>query len=339
MKDLVVLVYEYQQDLKGRRLSEKTIIAEKYVILVFGRFWGSRDLRDLKPADYWEYVDWLRARTTRRGKKMNARGVERYAYTLKSFSGWLFERGYLIADSLENVRIEKAVKLERKSPSQEEMERILEGIEEARERAIFELMYSCGLRIGEVLNLEVEDINLEQRILLVRQGKGKKDRYVPFCNLAQLYLIRYMQGDRKKAVVKVVQEDQKYVFLCSRGKLRRWMVSKQWNRYLEKAQLDGRGYTLHSIRHAVGTHLLERGADIRYVQELLGHESLSTTQRYTHPNVDRVKAMYRSFHPRENQLYREVDDEYLNQVRALKKRLIENRIKHKRWPVASAVEV
>ncbi len=114
-------------------------------------------------------------------------------------------------------------------------------------------------------------------------------------------------------------------------------MNHYWKQALKAAGVDGKGYTLHCIRHACATHLLEGGAQVRYVQELLGHESLSTTQRYTRPTVERIKAVYRTYHPRENQYYEEVSDEYRAQVELLRGELVANRAKKDRWRKAQAV--
>jgi hypothetical protein len=103
----------------------------------------------------------------------------------------------------------------------------------------------------------------------------------------------------------------------------------KWKAALEEAGLEGRGYTLHSIRHACATHLLENGASVRYVQELLGHECLNTTQRYTRPNTGRIKAVYRTYHPRENELYEELDEAYRRRAFALRDELIRNKEAHR----------
>ena len=99
---------------------------------------------------------------------------------------------------------------------------------------------------------------------------------------------------------------------------------------VKEAGLDGCGYTLHSIRHACATHLIEAGTQVRYVQELLGHESLSTTQRYTRPGVEKIKAVYRSYHPRENAGFQEISEEYLKRVQELKADLLREKEKKRR---------
>jgi hypothetical protein len=105
---------------------------------------------------------------------------------------------------------------------------------------------------------------------------------------------------------------------------------KRFRKYLEETDLKGKDYTLHSIRHATATHLLSHGTDIRYIQELLGHESIQTTQVYTRPCDEDIKRIYKCYHPRENEYYREVDSEYLKAVCQLKNDIIRQRKEEER---------
>jgi site-specific recombinase XerD len=223
---------------------------------------------------------------------------EAYTNTVLRFFRWAAQRGSLPNDPGEGLTARKQVKtIGRKIPSPAEMIQILDAVDTERERALFELMYASGLRFFEAVGLRLADVDLEQRIALVREGKGGKDRYVPFSAIARDWILACIGGSRAN------------------------------------------GYTLHCIRHACATHLLEGGVQVRYVQELLGHESLSTSQRYTRPSVERIKAVYRSFHPRENQHYEEVSEEYRREVERLRTELLSNRAKKERWRRRQAVAV
>jgi site-specific recombinase XerD len=188
-----------------------------------------------------------------------------------------------------------------------------------RNRALFELLYSSGLRIGEALRLNLEDIELKERVLTVRGGKGGKDRVVPFSEAAAAFLRLYIEGERKY-FTKFVKREENPLYLTAKGRMSRDSAELYFQRALKQLGLLEPKRTLHSIRHSTATHLLESGADINQVAELLGHESLETTVSYTHLGMESIRRAYKTAHPRENNLYEEITDEYLAAVEELKKK-------------------
>lgn len=173
-----------------------------------------------------------------------------------------------------------------------------------RDRALLELCYASGLRLGEIVGLDVDDVNLAGRMVRVL-GKGRKERLVPFNRTAADALRRYLP-DREalaKPAGRVVaggmrERPRQALFLNYRGtRLSTRAVDRMVRRYV--AMCSSRfGISPHALRHSFATHLLERGADLRAIQELLGHARLSTTQRYTHVNVAQLMKVYRAAHPR-----------------------------------------
>lgn len=174
-----------------------------------------------------------------------------------------------------------------------------------RDRAILELFYASGLRLGELVDLDVGDVNLSSRIVRVR-GKGGKERLVPF-NHAAADAIRAMTSDRA-ALSRPAERPSgrpgahakaRYpLFLNLRGgRLTTRSVDRVVRRYVRDAAI-ARGISPHALRHTFATHLLQSGADLRAIQELLGHARISTTQRYTHLDVGRLMQVYREAHPR-----------------------------------------
>jgi integrase/recombinase XerC len=177
-----------------------------------------------------------------------------------------------------------------------------------RDRAILELFYASGLRLSELVDLDLEDTNLSSRVVRVR-GKGGKERLVPF-NRPAAEAIRAMMADRRRTAVVDVRgpaSDSKRsrqtrrrnaLFLNLRGqRLTTRSVDRIVRRYVREAALV-RGISPHALRHTFATHLLQAGADLRAIQELLGHARLSTTQRYTHLDVGRLMEVYKKAHPR-----------------------------------------
>ena len=166
---------------------------------------------------------------------------------------------------------------------------------EVRDRALFELVYSSGLRCQEVLDLRLRDVNPESREVRVK-GKGRKVRVIPVGEVALEALERYLRESRPRLLSDLVQDD--HVFLSRTGRpLSSSDVQRRLARYLARAGAP-RGTSPHTLRHSFATHLLEGGADLRVIQEMLGHSSLRTTQVYTHVSAAHLRRAYRKAHPR-----------------------------------------
>lgn len=166
---------------------------------------------------------------------------------------------------------------------------------ERRDLALLELLYASGLRVSELADLDWKDVDLEGRTLRVL-GKGGKERLVPFGRPAAEALRRWLEV--WDSLRREDRHGQEPVFLNYRGqRLSPRSVRRRIDRYVDRAALAS-GVHPHTLRHTFATHLLESGADLRTIQELLGHSSLSTTQRYTHVEIDRLLRIYRESHPR-----------------------------------------
>jgi integrase/recombinase XerC len=163
-----------------------------------------------------------------------------------------------------------------------------------RDLAILELFYSTGIRLSELGGMNVEDLDLLSDQVKVR-GKGRKERIVPVGSRAVLALRRYL--NLREPLVARVRGDRRAVFLSRRGKR---LAPRGIQRVVHSMfeAIGGNGLRVHSLRHTFATHMLDAGADLRAVQELLGHASLSTTQIYTHTSVERLKKVYNQAHPR-----------------------------------------
>ena len=184
--------------------------------------------------------------------------------------------------------------------SEEEMRKLLEmpaagnalGL---RDRAIFEVFYATGIRVSELVGIGLEDLSFEERMIRVK-GKGKKERLVPFGRKAEASVRAYL-GARHEFPLRLGETS---LFLNYRGtRLSTRSVQRLTAKYLRQAALS-RKLSPHALRHSFATHLLGRGADLRVIQELLGHESLATTQKYTHIDVAQLLEIYRKSHPRAN---------------------------------------
>lgn len=261
------------------------------------------DIRDINETDIEKYILYLRDEGFSRSSMMTARS------TLGDLFLALFRHGAILTNPMDRTDIyirEKAGL--RVVLTEEEMSRFLEAIGPItgvgiRDRAMFELMYVTGMRVGELVGLDIEHIDFSQNEVFIKQGKGGKDRIVPLGNVAKRFLLLWT-GKARAWFVKDMVNDQGALFLSFRGvRISKSGVRECMKRYLVQAGITKEGVSPHSIRHSCATHLLQGGADIRFVQELLGHESIETTVTYTREIVTGLKKVHKQYHPRENVLY------------------------------------
>jgi integrase/recombinase XerD len=273
-----------------RGLSPLTIAAYRRDLVQFAAAAGDRWRRDAAAVDAW--VGDLR-REGRRGSTL-ARKVA----ALRSFYRWAQREGLTERDIVSLVDSPRAGSYLPDVLAVDDVERILDAPREGdiglRDRAILELLYACGLRVSELVGLDTDRVDLPQMTVRVI-GKGNKERRVPMGEEARERLHRYMSGPR---VAWTARRPTPAVFVSSRGgRMTResvWRLVKAW---AEAAGVHER-VTPHTFRHSFATHLLEGGADLRVVQTLLGHASISTTQLYTHLTGERLREVYARAHPR-----------------------------------------
>jgi integrase/recombinase XerC len=220
--------------------------------------------------------------------------------TLRSFYKFLIRRGLASGNPLATIRTPKQEKRLPKCLDLEQVQRLLEAPGEGdllsiRDKAMLEVLYSSGIRVSELVELEKSDIDLQEGVLRVR-GKGRKERLTPIGSQAINALQRYF--DMRGGELKCQGPHANKAFLNKHGEpLSTRSVRRKLDKYLSAAGLD-KGISPHTLRHSFATHLLNNGADLRSVQELLGHQSLSTTQIYTHLTTSRMKQVYDAAHPR-----------------------------------------
>jgi len=165
-----------------------------------------------------------------------------------------------------------------------------------RDRAMLELFYSAGIRRSELAKLRLEDLNRERQTLQIRQAKHHKDRVVPVGNRALHWLERYLEESRPKLLL---QPNEKALFLSSYGEaFNPDVLSRMVTKFIKQAEIERQG-SCHLLRHTCATHMLEGGADIRFIQQLLGHEKLETTAIYTQVSIEQLKAVHAQTHPAE----------------------------------------
>lgn len=329
----IPLFLDYQ---KGCGLAMSTRKRAKYYLKRFAFWLGEIDIREVCLDTFLSYRAYLTTLKNQKGEPIKRISIEHHFSVLKGFFTYLYRSDLLLLNPAEDLSVNLSKSgNEHTLFSKEDITLFLDAISietpvGQRDRALFELMYSSGLRSEEAAGLLVDHVNLDERICLIK-GKGNRERYVPFSVTACRFLVKYLGDGRGKLSKALVHKDAKrFTFLSSAGKLSWKVMRTRFNGYLKACGLEGKGYTIHSIRHSTATHLLENGASIRYVQELLGHRSLKTTQIYTRPSVENIKSIYRTFHPRENEYFREVDDAYLVELIKLKAELMTGKEEQRR---------
>ena len=218
---------------------------------------------------------------------------------VRSFFRWLVRQRYLSANPAADLLLPKIPKQIQPPLTLEEVELVLAQPQLAdplglRDRAILELAYSSGLRRSELSRLKLSDIDFFHGTVFVRQGKGKKDRLVPAGERALAWLGKYLREARPKLVAGI---DQGELFLGEYGEaISPSRLTYLAGRYVRQAAIGRKG-ACHLLRHTMATQMLEGGADIRYIQEMLGHENLQTTEVYTHVSIGRLKQIHAATHP------------------------------------------
>lgn len=200
---------------------------------------------------------------------------------------WKENLGFLLERPKKTISIPKVL-------SVDEVEKLLDSIDVSttlgiRDRALFEIIYSSGLRISEVSGLLLQNVYLKEGILFVL-GKGNKERLVPFGEDAKTWLSKWIEEERPKIVGR---KNVPYVFVNYQGK--QFSRKGIWKRFQEIKALSGVDSKVHTLRHSFATHLLQGGADLRSVQQLLGHSDLATTQIYTHVDNSELKDFHKEF--------------------------------------------
>jgi len=229
--------------------------------------------------------------------------IARKLATLRSFYKFLVKMNRCSVNPLTAIRTPKQDKKLPRFLEYEEVKRLLETPPTdcwlgARDRAILETLYSTGLRVSELVSLNMDDIDFLSEVIHIR-GKGKKERITPISSSALQAIQHYMEFRNKRAQSNN-HFDSRVLFVNKHGqRLSTRSVRRKMDKYLKAAGLDP-AISPHTLRHSFATHMLNNGADLRSVQELLGHQSLSTTQVYTHLTTRRLKEVYEDAHPREN---------------------------------------
>lgn len=289
---------EYLAILKlERNLSENSIRSYKSDLQKFIVFLEKNSVNDWNVVNH-KSISLFLQELKREG--LTGTSAARYLSSIRGFFEYLSVNNYIEKDPTEKV---SSAKISRKLPtvlSYDEIEKIINQTNTKdklglRDRTILELLYSSGLRVSELIELKITDLFLTDEVIRVT-GKGSKQRIVPVGSSAIEWLNNYMIKSRP--LLEKKSKSKNYVFLNSRGsKISRMGVWKIVEKYTKEAGITKEVHP-HTFRHSFATHLLEGGANLRSVQEMLGHSDISTTQIYTHIDREYIKQIHKDFHPR-----------------------------------------
>jgi integrase/recombinase XerC len=286
---------KFLHSLRQRNASAHTIKAYTGDLQSFAAYVGSRDWRSIDHVTIRGFLSHLYE------NKLSKASVARALAAVRSFYRWLAQEGAVEQNPAALVSTPKLPKKLPRVPTIEEMNSVLDGqMPEAasfpeRDRIMFELLYGCGIRNSELIGINLDDIRVSSEAILIR-GKGKKERYVPFGESVKIALAAYLPARQQMLAER--RKSTPALLINQRGGR---LTTRSVGRIVKKiAMAKGLSPDVHphTLRHAFGTHMLEEGADLRSIQEMLGHERLSTTQRYTQLSMKHVLEVYDQTHPR-----------------------------------------
>jgi integrase/recombinase XerC len=286
---------DFLRHLREKNSSPHTIKAYTGDLAEFCANVGSRDWQDIDHIAIRGFLSQLYA------KGLSKTSVARALAAVRSLYRWLAQEGVVEQNPAKLVATPKLPKKLPRVPTIEEMNSVLDGqmpdvaAFPERDHLMLELLYGCGIRNSELTGINLDDIGLSAEAILIR-GKGKKERYVPFGNSAKAALATYLRA--RQSVLAGLRRNTPALLINRRGGR---LTTRSVGRIIKKiAVAKGLSPDVHphTLRHAFGTHMLEEGADLRAIQELLGHERLATTQRYTQLSMKHVLQVYDQTHPR-----------------------------------------
>src|SRR5210317_984515 len=278
-----------------RGLSKNTLGAYRADLMTLGRGMSENN-KSIEQANKSDLLDFIAKRVESGAKP---RSTARQLSSFRRFFRYIMREGMRDSDPTAEIEMPRIGRSLPKTLSEDEVDALLNApnTDEPlghRDRAMLELLYATGLRVSELINIKQSQINFNQGVLRI-VGKGDRERLIPLGEEAQRWLKEFINGPRMEILL---ERQTDYLFPTRRGdRMTRqafWHIIK---RYAQKAGIDKK-LSPHSLRHAFATHLLNRGADLRVVQLLLGHSDLSTTQIYTHVARERLKDLHGDHHPR-----------------------------------------
>lgn len=275
-----------------KKLSNNTKMAYERDLKAFASYLNNKNIENITVNDIKDYIGYLN------NIKEKDKSIARKIVSIRTFFDYLMKNKIIIVNPCEKIESPKLRKTLPKTLNEDEINKLLDinakTALEWRNKAMLELMYATGLRVSELVELEVNDINLNDNYVRVF-GKGKKERIVPMADITTDILKEYINVYRD-SLLKGYLTDK--VFISSYGKgMTRQGFFKNLKKIAKEKGIE-KDFSPHTLRHSFATHLLEHGADLRAIGEMLGHENIKTTQIYTHLSNNKIKSDYEEYHPR-----------------------------------------
>jgi len=274
-----------------KKYSENTVKSYNNDLKKYEIFFKNTNISNIKENNIKEYLKFLKDNNN------DNRTINHNISTLRSFYKFLLIDKIIKNNPMEYIEMPKTKKTLPKTLSIEEIDKLLDiNLTDSfsyRNKAMLELMYSSGLRVSELVNVKTHDIDNSNCIIRI-MGKGKKERIVPLGDYAIKYIDIYLKEHRNNLIKRELNE---YLFLNNHGKKMTRQGFFKILKQLAREKNIKTDFSPHTLRHSFATHLLNGGADLRSIQEMLGHESISTTQIYTHVSKEQLKENYNNYHP------------------------------------------
>ena len=301
-----------------RNFSPLTIRQLEQGIRVFVQFLQGRDLGDIRRVrrrDFEAYKEFLAAYVSPHGRTLTNNTIRERLFLVQRWFAFLRKRGHLKEDAIAEVQVPR---FRRRLPKgvlrPDEIRRVmeqpkLESVIGYRDRTIMEVLYATGARANEVAHMRAPDVDLEKKVIRIRQGKGHRDRLVPLTTTSCRFLERYLRDIRPELAQCLRPAGNNWKLMAGQGgdllflsiyggPLKASWLGCMMKRYLFLARIEKKISPVHGFRHSVATHLIGNGMDVRYVQTLLGHTNINSTQIYTHIERETLKREIARHHPR-----------------------------------------
>lgn len=316
---------QFKRYLEGSGYTQKAIAEYERTLGYFTDYLHTHTITDIRDVTQSHLAGFISSLFTTPKRTANFHTTQYSPRTIENMQGvlavyfrFLYRRNYLLTNPCEGLEKRKrAAKHRRYAVSESTVTTLLESIPQdtpiaIRDKTICEMLYGTGIRAVELRSLKLGDVDLTSGVVVVKHGKGGKERLVPFGKHLAGVLSRYLSHSRAH----LAQAQEQAFFITAQGRpLSKDGLLTLFRKRVEAAGLTDRKITPHVLRHSYATHMLERGASIRHIQELLGHTSLESTVIYTHFTVESIKKVLKEYHPRENAMYKELSKEEQERLR------------------------